>query len=306
MSRLDLKKGIALVLVLWAVALLSALAMAASASFRGFAAVISVSQDKAKAGVLLNAGLEAAAAVAGHLGDAPLTDRTFDITLATGSAHVRLSDEAGRIDINKAPVKLLTALLRSVGIDNAEALAKAIDAARTHSDAAPGQTNAASSTTGGANQSPLSDAGSDKPPAFTDVAQLGRIVGLTPDVIAAIAPLVTIFGNEKINALTAPSEVLDVLPNVTRAQVAALLDARLRPGLNEGQAQAVLGSAGDFVTAPKKRSAASVEITARLVDGYGEAATATIIVLPHDSSAYRVLRWSPAAFDRGAIAETEP
>src|SRR5579863_2990994 len=104
MPRRRLKDGVALVLVLWAVVLLSALAMAASASFHGFAAVIGTSQDEAKADALLDAGLEAAAMRIGNLGDQPMTDREFEIKLKTGVVHLRLSDEAGRIDLNKAPV----------------------------------------------------------------------------------------------------------------------------------------------------------------------------------------------------------
>jgi general secretion pathway protein K len=323
MSRGGLKNGVVLVLVLWAVALLSALAIAASASFRGFAAVISTSQDKAKADALLNAGLEAAAAAVGNLGDQPLTERAFDIKLKTGAIRLRLSDEAGRIDINKAPVKVIAALLRSAGADDADVVARAIDAARGHSnDAAPSQSNASApapaqnnanaSPAGAASpgQSAPSGAGPSKPPAFTDVAQLGRIAGVTPDIVAAVTPLVTVFGDEKVNALTAPGDVLAALPNVSRRQIDAFLTDRLTPPVSEGQAKSLLGSAEEFVNLQKKRSAASVDISARLVDGYSEAASATIIVLPHDVLAYRVLRWSPYQADRqgesGVVADMEP
>ena len=321
MSRRDLKNGVVLVLVLWAVALLSALAIAASASFRGFAAVISTSQDQSKANALLNAGLEAAAAVVGNLGDQPLTERAFDIKLKTGAIRLRLSDEAGRIDINKAPVEVIAALLRAAGVDDAEIVAKAIDSARTRNNgaapsqsnaSAPAQNNAVASPPGVASstQNAPSGGGSSKPPAFTDVAQLRRIAGVTTDIVAAIAPLVTVFGDEKVNAMTASGEVLAALPNVNRRQISAFLAARLSSPLSEGQGKSLLGPASDFVNLQKKRSAASVDITARLVDGYTESASATIIVLPHDTLAYRVLRWSSYQADRqaetGVVADVEP
>jgi hypothetical protein len=46
--------------VLWSIALLSALAMAAAVTFRGFAGVMAVERDRVQ-GALLSAGLETAA-----------------------------------------------------------------------------------------------------------------------------------------------------------------------------------------------------------------------------------------------------
>jgi general secretion pathway protein K len=220
---------------------------------------------------------------------------------------------------------VLAALLRTTGADDADALGKTIDAARKTSEAAPQQTGVASSTPGAADKSPAPNttpgaadkstapsaadgAGSGKPPAFTDVAQLGRIAGVTPDIIAAIAPLITVFGGEKINAATASEDVIAALPNVGGAQIDAFLAARSRGPLSEGQAGSLLGAAREFVSLEKKRTAASVDIEIRLPDGYSEAASATIIVLPHDSAPYRVLRWSPFLTRRAsaALADREP
>ena len=46
MKRSDPRSGVILVTVLWSIALLSALAMAASVTFRGFAGVMAVERDR--------------------------------------------------------------------------------------------------------------------------------------------------------------------------------------------------------------------------------------------------------------------
>ena len=123
----DPRKGIVLVTVLWTIQLISALAMAASTTFRGFAGIIAIDRDRARADALLAAGLEVSAGILTKFDDQPLTERATTISLSTGSVRLRLSDEAGRINVNKAPVKVLASLLRSVGAQDADTLAKSID-----------------------------------------------------------------------------------------------------------------------------------------------------------------------------------
>jgi general secretion pathway protein K len=117
------------VTVLWTIALLSALALAASATFRGFSGIVALDSDRARAEGLLNAGVEVAAAMLAGLGqEQQLTNRETTFSLSTGSVHLRLVDAGGRIDVNKAPIKILASLLRSVGAaDDAEIIAQSID-----------------------------------------------------------------------------------------------------------------------------------------------------------------------------------
>ena len=64
----DRRRGVVLVTVLWLIALLSALAMAASITFRGFAGVVALDRDRVQAEALLTGGLEAARPHNRHLG----------------------------------------------------------------------------------------------------------------------------------------------------------------------------------------------------------------------------------------------
>jgi len=301
----DPRSGIVLVTVLWTIALVSALAMAASITFRSFAGVVVLDRDRARAAALLHAGLEDAALNLVNLGDKkPLTERTTSITLSTGSVRIRLSDEGGRIDVNKAPVKLLAALLRSAGAGkDADRIAKAIEACRVQdaADQAPGASKLPNTPPpnppGAQGPGPVLQANGPPQPdngfrSFTDIRQLAIIPGMTPDILAAITPLTTVFGTDQINALTAPGEVLAALPEMSPAQVSTFLSARSHVSGVPDSLQQFLGPAKVYTTL-QGRPVALVELTARLIDGYRAAAQAVIVIVPKDKLPYRVLSWTP-------------
>jgi general secretion pathway protein K len=68
---IDRQRGVVLVTVLWLIALLSALAIAASITFRGFASIVALDRDRVQAEALLTGGIEAAVHTIDSLGDAP-------------------------------------------------------------------------------------------------------------------------------------------------------------------------------------------------------------------------------------------
>src|SRR5712691_3581744 len=182
MTGSEKRRGVVLVTVLWSIALLSALAMAASVTFRGFTGVMTVERDRVQGDALLSAGLETAAGIIDTLGDAPLLDIEAKVNLATGPVRSRLSDEGGRIDVGKAPAVVLAALLRSVGATEAAAndVAQRIVERRYPGNAA--RPNTALRSTNVATRPP----GTGQP--FSDVRQLQLIPGMLPDWVAAIAP----------------------------------------------------------------------------------------------------------------------
>ena len=161
MTHNDSRRGMVLVTVLWSISLLSALAMAASVTFRGFAGVMAVERDQVQAEALLTAGLETAASIMQTSSDDPLAEVETTATLGTGAVRVRLNDEGGRIDIGKAPVELLASMFRSIGVPDRAAgtLAQRIVERRSPGNAArPG--DAASP---GNPASPGNSAGPDNP-----------------------------------------------------------------------------------------------------------------------------------------------
>jgi general secretion pathway protein K len=302
----DPRNGIILVVVLWTLALLSALAMAASTSFRGFAGIVAVDRDRVQADALLSAGLDISAVIVARLGDQPLTERESVASLPAGSVRLRVSDECGRIDINKAPVAVLTSLMRSIGAgDDADTIAQSIEAQRKrdqadHPIAAPNPANQ-TPPVAPANQSSPAAAQANpaaSPPdnfrSFTDVRQLAQIPGMTADYLDALRPLATVFGDDKVDALAAPAEVVGALPNMNPGRLQAFLDARQSTALTDDRVQQLLGPAYDHVKL-RARPVALVEVTARLLDGYTAAADAVIVVMPDDTQPYRVLAWTPVS-----------
>jgi general secretion pathway protein K len=288
----DSRRGMVLVTVLWSISLLSALAMAASVTFRGFAGVMAVERDRVQGEALLTAGLETAAGIMNTSGDSPLVEFETTMTLGTGAVRVRLNDEGGRIDIGKAPVELLASMLRSIGAP--EAAARNV-AQRIVERRDPGHAAAPDNT---ANVAPKMS-GTDQP--FTDIGELRTIPGMAPDWIAAIAPLTTVFGDQTVNPLTAPPGVIAALPGVDSQRVAAFLKARLSSLSDVDRLVRILGSAQPYL-AVKPQRAASVDLTAALASGYGAMAHAVIVVLPQDYQPYRVLVWTPVPYAEASMA----
>jgi general secretion pathway protein K len=289
MKRSDPRSGVILVTVLWSIALLSALAMAASVTFRGFAGVMAIERDRVQGDALLSAGLETAAGIIDTLGDAPLLDSEAKVDLATGSVRSRLSDEGGRIDVGKAPAEVLAALLRSVGASESAAnnVAQRIVERRYPGNAAR-PNNEPRPTTAATGTPPMRQ-------PFSDLRQLQLIPGMRPEWVAAIAPLATVFGGETINPLTAPPGVIAALPGVAKGQADAFVRARRSSAPADVERLVRLVEPARRYLAVKPVRAASVELAAELANGYAVAARSVIVVLPQDSQPYRVLVWTPVS-----------
>jgi len=282
MTRTDPRRGAVLVAVLWSISLLAALAMAASVAFRSFTGVMGVDRHRVERDALITAGLEVAAGAI-QSGTTLLRDVELTLNLTTGSVRARLSDEGGRIDITKAPADVLAALLRSVGAPpaTADSAANAIVEQR-----GTGNSNAARRT-------PVPVPIPVVPTTHEQaLAGIGRIAGMRPQWLAAIAPLTTIYGSETVNPLTAPRGVIAALPGVDAARVEAFLAERRAAPSDASRLSQMLGPAQRHVTVKPQRVAA-VDLTVTMAEGQGAAARAVIAVLPQDSEPYRVLVFTP-------------
>jgi general secretion pathway protein K len=308
MKRTDSQRGMALVTVLWTMVLLSTAAMAASTMFRGYVGIMAIDKDRAQADALLTAGLETAAGLMLRLDDTPLNDVESTMSLSTGDVRIRLDDEGGLIDINKAPAELLAGLFRSIGVEDADAVAQNIVAARGNGDDKPKQ---AASSSPDQNTAPAPAAkpdaaktGDDDNRPFNDVRELANVPDMLPEWINTITPMTTVYGSETINPLTAPPDVIAALPGFDKGGLQPFLDLRRRAPDDAKQLVAALGPAQKFA-ADKPRVAVSVRLDARMSDGYRAKVKAVIVAIEGDSQPYRVLAWNPIAPDAadGAMAE---
>jgi general secretion pathway protein K len=286
----DRRRGTVLLTVLWAIVLLSTLAMAAAVSFRGFAGVASVGRDRVQGDALLTAGLEMAAGVVSGLGDQPLTEREIAVDLSTGTVRASFSDEGGHIDIGKAPAPVLSALLRFVGASEQQAEGVAQEIVRWRRNAGRPAAAAADPQSGQAGKPEAGKPETGQP--FADVREVAQVSGMTPGWVAAMAPLTTVFGSETVNPLTAPARVIAALPGVNRVQLESFLAARRNFPTDANRLKAILGQGSPYL-AVKPQRVVSVELTAAVTDGYAAAARAVIVLLPQDSQPYRVLVWKP-------------
>jgi general secretion pathway protein K len=154
--------------------------------------------------------------------------------------------------------------------------------------------NAANANAANANGA---NAGAPQPPplgspsTLSSVAQLLQVPGMRPEWVKAMAPLVTVFGNDTVNPLTAPPAVLALLPGIGRRQLAAFLDARRQP-IDPKQLVGMLDAKQAHLAA-KPQQAISVHLRAALADGYAVEANAVIVCLKGDREPYRVLAWTP-------------
>ncbi|MGQ9367940.1 general secretion pathway protein GspK [Azospirillum sp. ST 5-10] len=207
-------RGFALVLAVWAVTLLAALAAALGGETRAAALATRGHVGGAVAEALADAGVHAALF---DLGRGAASPRVRRIDLGAGAALVRIDDEYGRIDLNAAPEAVLRALFRHAGLAAAAASAMAARLA-DYRDGDSLRRN------GGAEADDYRAAGlappKDGPLAQPDEA--AGVLGMTPDLLAAVAPYVTVFtGAERVVADAAP-------PAVAAAMAAIVADAGAR------------------------------------------------------------------------------
>jgi general secretion pathway protein K len=148
----------------------------------------------------------------------PLNGQAHDLIIGNSRVKVQLEDEAGRINPSTASPALLEALLRVTGSDSesARSLAAAIGE-WVGSAPAPRPQNAQLAEY----QAAGLDYGPPGEPLET-LDELGRVRGMTPAVLAAIRPHLTLFGPPAPNPATADPVVAAALAESTQGAQAPI------------------------------------------------------------------------------------
>jgi general secretion pathway protein K len=293
-STACVQRGVALLLVLWLIALLAALvgAFALTARVEGLQ------------GRLMTRGMVAEQAARAGMEYAVLRvaeqdprrrwlpdGRAYDWRYGDGTLAIRLVDENGKVDLNQADMTLLTGLLQALETPRAQAeqLAAAIldwrdpDTLSQPVGGAEDDDYAAAERVYGAKDAP-----------FESVAELEQVLGFTPALYARVEPYLTVFsGRAQPDAAFAQGPVLTAMgmdAEQVLAQRQAWDPASGAPApLLQGQ-PLVGENSGTY----------SIESRARLRDG--REATLRVVVraggtgLP--GSAYTPLRWEQGASPR--------
>jgi general secretion pathway protein K len=218
------QRGVALIIVLWVVTLLTVIAGSFLYAMRTDTRVVSNVMARAKA--------EAAAEAAIHRAvyDLYKPPNVTDRWVADGVSHewaygeaqvtISMIDESGKIDINVVSDQLLRGLLTSQGVPDEE-VAALVDAIADWRD--PDSLKRLR----GAEEAEYTAAGRKYKPGnapFQTIEELKLVLGMSPDLYHRLEPLITTFSRQPgVNPQIASREVLRAIPGATEELIEAYL-----------------------------------------------------------------------------------
>lgn len=265
MMRCNRERGVALVIVLWAVMLLTVIAGNFVFAMRTETLVARNAVSGTQAEAMANGAVHRAlyetfkSAANADTWKADGMERQWEQNGA--KIRVVMMDESGKIDINTSSDKLLMGLLLSVGV-NAEKSAQLLDAILDWRDAD------ALVRPNGAESEAYRAAGLQYEPAnapFDAVEQLQQVLGMSNDIYLRLATLITIHsGQPGINTLVAPRGVLMAIPGTDPAQVDAYIEQR-KQSLASGQTPPPFPAGAAFMSGATN-SVINVHAEARMPD----------------------------------------
>lgn len=267
--------GIALISVLWVVALLSVVAAGVSASTRNDLRLAGNLVASAQARSAAEGGVQWALyeLLAGKGASGWQADGSVhELSIGEPIVRVTMIDEAGKLDLNAAPESLLDGLLRSAGLadDVRRGIVDAIldwrdadSVLRPHGAEDPEYRAAGKSY--GAKDAP-----------FDSVEELSLVLGMSPQLLRAIKPALTVHSRQAgVNPNAASRQVLLAIPSATAEEVDRYIELR------ERNRQAGLAPPAPPLTfqpfvARAKSAAFSIHAQARLRNGVTAHVTATV------------------------------
>lgn len=277
-------RGVALLLVLWLIALLTALIGAFALTARIELLQGRVLGKGAEAEEIARASVEYALVRVADTDPAShwLPDgRPYHWSFAGSSVEISIVDETGKVDLNQADAQLLTALIKTLAGDSAPAgqlAAAIIDWRDPDPLTQPG---------GGAEDPDYAAAGlpyGAKDAPFETVAEVEQVLGMTPQLYAQLEPSLTLYsGRPQPDPNYASAPVLITLGLDPTAWLARRRSAQ--PAIGDSQ---LLGA-----------GSGTYSIESRVTLREGRQATLRTVVRagggPVPGSVYTTLRWEEAA-----------
>lgn len=289
------EQGFVLLVVLWVLTSAVLLVASYNAAVRSGAASTVSEVGLSKSEAALDAGLELAAA---HLidenekrrwrGDGSIRHLMF----AGLELTISVRDASGLVDLNKSDEVLLRAFFQKFTNSMAKAnlytdvIMKAREAVTKEGDADVRDRAEDKSET--RRSSPVA--------AFIDVWQLGRTPGMPRDVFDAVAPFLTVYsGDGTIYPPAAPLEVLEVIPDINRADIEKIRYA------DKAALVDLMAKAPSFVTY-ENGPARLVTVLARRAEEKDSIGRTFVIATGIDPRApYRLLAKWPVTYTAGEV-----
>ncbi|MGB5197803.1 MAG: hypothetical protein WBN64_12140 [Candidatus Deferrimicrobium sp.] len=243
MSRIRPREGFALIVVLWALLLLGALAAAFSLSMRTGAEAARYGLDEERAYFQAYSGIQRTMALLSTLP----ADNVFALEIRAASEdagyEVALEGESGKINVNLVQPGLLLEILLNGGLtkEEAERLRDAIVEWRSPK-AAPDQAPAA-------DYAGLREPLTPRYGPFRSVEELKSVAGVAPGLYRSfLSRVFTVFGNGPVDVNRASETVLRAVPGMTEEAVAAIVETRREAPIRDAAKLAgLLGQGGNGV-----------------------------------------------------------
>jgi general secretion pathway protein K len=288
----DGERGSIAILALWGVALIALLLIAASFATRGEVLIARNAVSASRVRLAAEAGTQ--------LGLARLLRRNRNGANFDGAAEawrdgsiavrIAIADEAGKIDINEAPLELLTGLFVAVGRSREEASLLACNILDRRGDAVP------------ACPQPIAgDQGKPRSYRFLAPEELAQLPGFDDALYDRIADCVTVAtGASAIDPLVAPRTVLLALPGATDTLIESYLGDRAMWRDMAGADQVLQQiPAAPFLMASPRRDF-TIEAVAAAPDGARFRADLQVRLTELANRPYQVMAWRAPPVDRGA------
>lgn len=254
------QRGVALILVLWLVTLLSVVASAFALSVRRESVLLRTTRDHSEARALLDGALQYAwlrLHVPESHGRWLSNGAVYEVVYGAGRVRLELRDEAGKVNLNLVKEPMLISLFTAIGLSSSEA-ARLTDAVADWRDSDELR------RLNGAEAEDYRLAGREFGPRnrpFEAVEELRAVLGMTPDLYQHVAPWLTVHsGQAGIDPRAAPPDLLLALPGVD----AGMLDA-LAGGKQD--AAGPIANASGITYAKGKNTAVAMRAEARLENG---------------------------------------
>jgi general secretion pathway protein K len=209
------QQGVALILVLWVISLLTIMAGSFALSIRREASVIGSIRDNAEASAIARAGILIAQQM---LLNPDKKERwlangtVYPIEYADTEIRIKIYSEQGKININKGNKKLLKKLIKYIGLEDEET-SKITDAILDWRD------NNELVRLHGAEKDQYADEGLKYKPRnkpFQSIEELQLVLGLNGEIFREIESMITIYSNKgSVDKKSASIEVLSVLAGKT-------------------------------------------------------------------------------------------
>jgi type II secretory pathway component PulK len=305
-----------LIVVLWAVSLMTLSVVALSAISQKSLSLAGAETDRLRSELALEAGL--ALAYATIVAEAPENRVYFNgqpVKVDTGEgriAEIAIRDASGLIDLNRAEPVLIEQFMKKNAADPTAAgiLIEAIAALRPVPKPGAGQDTSSADgdqrsqatqqqgnrTTSGQPGAGPGEKGTRPQPVA--IAATGQLYGLekVPDtVLDKLLPLITLYSSQggKVNPMAAPRDVLLSIPGLGDREAGIFETARKRRQWQTPEVQSAINALEKFIAVGEARS---FVISVKLVEGpgliAGSSLTSTVVADENSGQAFQAMAWS--------------